>query len=119
FGAGLVGACMGFLWYNSHPAEIFMGDSGALTLGGIIGLFAVILKKEVLLIFLGGIYVIEALSVIIQIISFQFYHKRVFKMAPLHHHYELMGIPESKIIIRFWIIALLLTLFGLSTLKIR
>lgn len=119
FGAGLVGAGLGFLWYNSHPAEIFMGDSGALTLGGLIGLFAVVLKKEILLLVLGGIFVFEALSVIIQIVSFHLYHKRVFRMAPLHHHYELLGIPESKIIIRFWIMALLLTLIGLSTLKIR
>lgn len=119
FGASLIGASLGFLWYNSHPAEIFMGDTGALTLGGIIGLFAVLLKKELLLIILGGIFVVEALSVIIQITFFKIYKKRVFKMAPLHHHYELSGIPESKIIIRFWIVALILTLIGLSTLKIQ
>lgn len=119
FGASLIGASIGFLWYNSHPAEIFMGDTGALTIGGVIGLFSVVLKKEVLLIILGGIYVVEALSVIIQVFSFRVYGKRIFKMAPLHHHYELKGIPESKIIIRFWIIALILTLIGLSTLKIQ
>ncbi len=119
FGGAFMGASMGFLWYNSHPAEIFMGDTGALTLGGIIGLFAVTLKKEILLLILGGIFVIEALSVIIQVVSFKLYKKRVFKMAPLHHHFELKGIPESKIIIRFWIVALIFTLIGLSTLKIQ
>lgn len=119
FGGALIGASLGFLWYNSHPAEIFMGDTGALTLGGIIGLFAVTLKKEILLLILGGVFVIEVLSVIIQVIFFKLYKKRVFKMAPLHHHFELKGIPESKIIIRFWIIALILTLIGLTTLKIQ
>ncbi|MBU1076886.1 MAG: phospho-N-acetylmuramoyl-pentapeptide-transferase [Spirochaetes bacterium] len=119
FGGALIGASLGFLWYNSHPAEIFMGDTGALTLGGIIGLFAVTLKKEILLLILGGIFVIETMSVIIQVVVFKISKKRVFKMAPLHHHFELKGIPESKIIIRFWIIALILTLIGLSTLKIQ
>ncbi len=119
FGGALIGASLGFLWYNSHPAEIFMGDTGALTLGGIIGLFSVVLKKELLLLILGGIFVIEALSVIIQVSYYKLYKKRVFKMAPLHHHYELSGIPESKIIIRFWVIALILTVIGLSTLKIQ
>jgi len=119
FGGALIGASIGFLWYNAHPAEIFMGDTGALSLGGIIGFFAVVLKKEMLLPILGGIFVIEALSVIIQVIFYKLYKKRVFKMAPLHHHFELKGIPESKIIIRFWIVALILTVIGLSTLKIQ
>ena len=119
FGGAMIGASLGFLWYNAHPAEIFMGDSGALTLGGVIGLFSVVLKKELLLLILGGIFVVEALSVIIQVAYYKMYKKRVFKMAPLHHHYELSGVPESKIIIRFWVIALILTLVGLSTLKIQ
>ncbi len=119
FGGALIGASLGFFWYNAHPAEIFMGDTGALTLGGIIGLFAVILKKEILLLIIGGIFVIEALSVIIQVSYYKLYKKRVFKMAPLHHHYELSGIPEAKIITRFLIVAVILTLIGLSTLKIQ
>ncbi len=119
FGAALIGSSLGFLWYNAHPADIFMGDTGALSLGGVIGLYSIILKKEILLLIVGGIFVIEALSVIIQVLSFKLRGKRVFKMAPLHHHYELMGIPESKIIIRFWIVGLILALIGLSTLKIR
>lgn len=119
FGGALIGASLGFLWYNAHPAEIFMGDSGALTLGGVIGLFSVVLKKEILLLIIGGIFVVEALSVIMQVAFFKLYKKRIFKMAPLHHHYELSGIPESKLIIRFWIIAFILTLIGLSTLKIQ
>ncbi len=119
FGGALIGASLGFFWYNAHPAEIFMGDTGALTLGGLIGLFAVILKKEILLLIIGGIFVIEALSVIIQVSYYKLYKKRVFKMAPLHHHYELSGIPEAKIITRFLIVAVILTLIGLSTLKIQ
>ncbi len=119
FGAALIGASLGFLWYNAHPADIFMGDTGALAIGGSIGLFSIILKKELLLLILGGVFVIEALSVIIQVASFKLRGKRVFKMAPLHHHYELLGIPESKIIIRFWIVGLILALIGLTTLKIR
>ncbi len=120
FGAAFIGASLGFLWYNAHPAEIFMGDTGALSLGALIGIFSIVLKKEILLLILGGIFVIEALSVIIQVISFKLTGKRVFKMAPLHHHYELLGLAESKIIIRFWIVGLIFTLVGLSIgLKIR
>ncbi len=119
FGAALIGAALGFLWYNAHPADIFMGDTGALSIGGTIGLFSIVLKKELLLLILGGVFVIEALSVIIQVVSFKLTGKRVFKMAPIHHHYELKGVPESKIIIRVWIIGLILALIGLTTLKIR
>jgi len=120
FGAAFIGASLGFLWYNAHPAEVFMGDTGALSLGGLIGIYAIILKKEILLLILGGIFVIEALSVILQVISFRLTGKRIFKMAPLHHHYELKGMPESKIIIRFWIVGLIFTLIGMSIgLKIR
>ena len=115
----MVGACLGFLWYNAHPAEVFMGDVGSLALGGGIGTVAVITKQEILLLFIGGVFVAEALSVILQVASFKMYGKRIFRMAPLHHHFELQGWSESKIIIRFWIAALVLALFSLSTLKLR
>ncbi len=115
----MVGASLGFLWYNAFPAEIFMGDVGSLALGGAIAAVAVIVKQELLLPFIGGIFVVEALSVILQVASFKFRGKRVFKMAPLHHHFELVGWKESKIIARFWIAALVFALFALSTLKIR
>jgi phospho-N-acetylmuramoyl-pentapeptide-transferase len=114
-----VGAGLGFLWFNAHPAQIFMGDTGSLALGGLLGTIAVIVKQEILLIIVGGIFVVEALSVIIQVTSFKMRGKRVFKMAPLHHHFELSGVPESKIIVRFWIIAIVLVLMTLSTLKLR
>ncbi|HVM32377.1 MAG TPA: phospho-N-acetylmuramoyl-pentapeptide-transferase, partial [bacterium] len=117
--AALVGAGLGFLWFNAHPAQIFMGDTGSLALGGLLGTIAVMVKQEVLLIIVGGIFVAEALSVIIQVTSFKFSGKRVFKMAPLHHHFELSGVPESKLIVRFWIVAIILTLLTLSTLKLR
>ncbi|HET9870594.1 MAG TPA: phospho-N-acetylmuramoyl-pentapeptide-transferase [bacterium] len=117
--AALVGAGLGFLWFNAHPAQIFMGDTGSLALGGLLGTVAVMVKQEVLLIIVGGIFVVEALSVIIQVTSFKFSGKRVFKMAPLHHHFELSGVPESKLIVRFWIVAIILTLLTLSTLKLR
>lgn len=119
FCAALVGACMGFLWFNCFPASIFMGDVGSLAIGGAIGLVAVLIKKEILLVIVGGIFVIEAISVIIQIVSKRFYKKRVFKMAPLHHHFQLSGVPESKIIVRFWIISAILAILTLITLKIR
>ncbi len=119
FCGSMVGASLGFLWYNAHPAEIFMGDVGSLALGGAIGTVAVIIKQELLLIFIGGVFVAEALSVMIQVISFKTRGKRVFKMAPLHHHFELKGWSESKVIIRFWIVAFILALFALSTLKLR
>lgn len=119
FCGAMVGACLGFLWYNAHPAEIFMGDVGSLALGGAIGTVAVVVKQEILLLFIGGIFVAEALSVIMQVASFQLYGRRIFRMAPLHHHYELKGWSESKVIIRFWIASLILALFSLSTLKLR
>jgi phospho-N-acetylmuramoyl-pentapeptide-transferase len=119
FCGAMVGACLGFLWYNAHPAEIFMGDVGSLALGGAIGTVAVVVKQEILLLFIGGIFVAEALSVILQVASFQLYGRRIFRMAPLHHHYELKGWSESKVIIRFWIASLILALFSLSTLKLR
>ncbi len=119
FCGSMVGASMGFLWYNAHPAEVFMGDVGSLALGGAIGTVAVVIKQELLLIFIGGIFVVEALSVMVQVVSFKLRGKRIFRMAPLHHHFELAGWNESKIIIRFWIAALLFALFSLSTLKLR
>ncbi len=119
FMASVGGACLGFLWYNSHPAEVFMGDVGSLALGAAIGSVALIIKQELLLIIVGGIFVLEAMSVIIQVISFKLTGKRVFKMAPLHHHFELSGWSESKVVIRFWIVSLVLALCALSTLKLR
>jgi phospho-N-acetylmuramoyl-pentapeptide-transferase len=117
--ASVVGASLGFLWFNAHPAEIFMGDTGSLSLGGALGTVAVLLKKEVLLVVLGGVLVIEALSVILQVTSFKRTGRRIFRMAPLHHHFELGGWHESKVVVRFWILAVLLALVGLSTLKLR
>ena len=119
FCGALVGASLGFLWYNAHPAEIFMGDVGSLSLGGTLGTIAVIMKQEILLFFVGGIFVIEALSVILQVGSFKLRGKRIFRMAPLHHHFELLGWSESKVIVRFWIAALVFALFALTTLKLR
>jgi phospho-N-acetylmuramoyl-pentapeptide-transferase len=115
----VVGASLGFLWYNSHPAQIFMGDTGSLSLGGALGVIAVLLKRELLLLVIGGIFVAETISVILQVGSFKLWGKRVFKMAPLHHHFELGGWHESKVVVRFWIIAALLVLLGLSTLKLQ
>jgi phospho-N-acetylmuramoyl-pentapeptide-transferase len=119
FCGSMVGASLGFLWYNAHPAEVFMGDVGSLALGGAIGTVAIIIKQELLLVFVGGVFVIEALSVMIQVASFKLRGKRVFLMSPIHHHFELMGWNESKVIIRFWIAALIFALFSLSTLKLR
>jgi phospho-N-acetylmuramoyl-pentapeptide-transferase len=119
FCGAMVGASLGFLWYNAYPAEIFMGDVGSLALGGAIATVAVIIKQELLLPFIGGIFVVEALSVILQVGSYKLRRKRVFKMAPLHHHFELLGWKESKIITRFWIVALVFALFALTTLKLR
>jgi phospho-N-acetylmuramoyl-pentapeptide-transferase len=119
FCGSLAGASLGFLWYNAHPAEMFMGDIGSLALGGAIGIVAVIIKQEILLLSIGGVFVLEALSVIIQVGSFKLTGKRVFRMAPLHHHFELLGWSESKIIVRFWIVALVFALFSLTTLKLR
>jgi phospho-N-acetylmuramoyl-pentapeptide-transferase len=119
FCGAMMGASLGFLWYNAHPAEIFMGDVGSLALGGAIGTVAVIIKQELLLLFIGGVFVLEALSVILQVASFKMRGKRIFRMAPLHHHFELAGWKESKVIIRFWIAGLLFALFALTTLKLR
>jgi len=115
----LIGASIGFLWFNACPAEMFMGDTGSLSLGGIIGLMALILKKEILLIFIGGVFVLEVLSVIIQVASFKLTGKRVFRMSPLHHHFEKLGWKETKVVTRFWIIGGLFVIFSLSTLKIQ
>jgi phospho-N-acetylmuramoyl-pentapeptide-transferase len=119
FCGSVVGATMGFLWYNAHPAQIFMGDVGSLALGGAIGTVAVLIKQELLLPMIGGVFVIEALSVMVQVISFKLTGKRVFRMAPLHHHFELAGWNESQVVIRFWIMAIFFALFSLSTLKLR
>ena len=117
--AAVVGASLGFLWFNTHPAEIFMGDTGSLSLGGALGTVAILLKKELLLVILGGVLVMEAMSVILQVWSFRRSGRRLFRMAPLHHHFELQGWHESKVVVRFWILAVLLAMVGLSTLKLR
>ncbi len=118
--AAAVGAALGFLWFNSHPAEVFMGDTGSLALGGTLGAVAILIKKELLLVIVGGVFVIEVLSVILQVASYRYRGgKRIFKMAPIHHHFELSGWPETKVVIRFWIIGALFALLTLSTLKIR
>ena len=119
FCGALVGASLGFLWYNAHPAEMFMGDVGSLALGGAIATVAILIKQELLLVIVGGVFVIEAASVVIQVVSFKLRGKRVFKMAPLHHHFELSGWEEPKVITRFLIIAILFALFSLTTLKLR
>jgi phospho-N-acetylmuramoyl-pentapeptide-transferase len=119
FCGAMVGAALAFLWYNAHPADVFMGDVGSLSLGGAVGTVAVIVKQEILLFFIGGVFVIEALSVILQVASFKLTGKRIFRMAPLHHHFELIGWSESKIIVRFWIASLVFALFALTTLKLR
>jgi phospho-N-acetylmuramoyl-pentapeptide-transferase len=119
FCGAMMGAAIGFLWYNAHPAEVFMGDVGSLALGGAIGTVAVMIKQELLLPFIGGVFVIEALSVILQVGSYKLRKKRIFKMAPIHHHFELLGWSESKIIVRFWIASLVFALFALTTLKLR
>jgi phospho-N-acetylmuramoyl-pentapeptide-transferase len=119
FCGALVGSSLGFLWYNAHPAELFMGDVGSLALGGSIGMVAVAIKQEILLFFIGGVFVLEALSVILQVLSFRLTGKRIFRMSPLHHHFELGGWSESKTIVRFWIVALVFALFSLTTLKLR
>ena len=119
FAGSLVGAALGFLWYNAHPAQVFMGDTGSLSLGGALGLLAVLVKRELLLIVVGGIFVAETLSVAIQVLSFKYRGKRVFRMAPLHHHFELLGWPETRVVVRFWIIGILLGLVTLSTVKLQ
>ena len=120
FCGALAGAGLGFLWFNAYPAQIFMGDVGSLPLGAALGTVAVITKQEILLLLVGGLFVIEALSVIFQVSFFKATHgRRIFKMAPLHHHFELKGWPEPKVIVRFWIIAITLALISMSTLKLR
>ena len=119
FCGSLVGASLGFLWYNSYPADIFMGDVGSLALGGALGTVAILIKQELLLPIVGGVFVLEALSVILQVASFKLTGKRIFKMAPLHHHFELIGWSEPKVITRFLIVAIIFALFSLTTLKLR
>jgi phospho-N-acetylmuramoyl-pentapeptide-transferase len=115
----MTGASLGFLWYNTHPAEIFMGDVGSLSLGSGMATVAVLIKQEILLLFVGGVFALEALSVMLQVGSYKMRGKRIFKMAPLHHHFEALGWQESKIIVRFWIAGLVMALFALTTLKLR
>jgi phospho-N-acetylmuramoyl-pentapeptide-transferase len=114
-----VGACIGFLWFNAHPAEVFMGDVGSLSLGGVVAVISLIIKKEILILIIGGVFVLEIASVIIQVLSFKLRGKRVFKMAPLHHHFELSGWAETRVVIRFWILGGLFAIIALSTLKIQ
>jgi phospho-N-acetylmuramoyl-pentapeptide-transferase len=115
----MFGASLGFLWYNAYPADVFMGDVGSLGLGGALGTLAVITKHEIVLAVVGGIFVIETISVMLQVASFKLTGKRVFKMAPIHHHFELKGWPEPRVIVRFWIIGIFLALLSLATLKVR
>ncbi|RLB11770.1 MAG: phospho-N-acetylmuramoyl-pentapeptide-transferase, partial [Deltaproteobacteria bacterium] len=120
FCGSVIGAGLGFLWYNAYPAEVFMGDVGSLSLGAALGLVAVITKQEIVFVIIGGIFVVEAVSVISQVIYFKITGgKRIFRMAPIHHHFEMKGWPETKVIVRFWIISIILALLGLSTLKLR
>jgi phospho-N-acetylmuramoyl-pentapeptide-transferase len=119
FAGALFGACLGFLWYNAHPAQVFMGDTGSLALGGCLGTMAILVKREFLLVIVGGLFVLETLSVVIQVLSFKWRGKRVFKMAPLHHHFELSGWRETQVVIRFWIVAILLALVTLTTVKLQ
>ncbi|MDI6640778.1 MAG: phospho-N-acetylmuramoyl-pentapeptide-transferase, partial [Elusimicrobiota bacterium] len=119
FLASMVGAGLGFLWFNGYPAEVFMGDTGSLFLGGSIGLVAVFVKQELVLIIVGGIFVIEVLSVVLQVLSYKRYKKRIFLMSPIHHHFELAGLPEPKVTVRFWIVGIVLALIALSSLKLR
>ncbi|MBX9297115.1 phospho-N-acetylmuramoyl-pentapeptide-transferase [Chromobacterium vaccinii] len=119
FCAAMCGACLGFLWFNAYPAQVFMGDVGALALGAALGAVAVIVRQEIVLFLMGGLFVMEALSVMIQVTSFKLTGKRVFRMAPLHHHFELKGWKETQVVVRFWIVTMMLVLIGLSTLKLR
>ena len=119
FGGAFVGACLGFLWYNTYPAQIFMGDTGSMLLGGSLGLVAVLVRQEIIYFVMSGIFVVETLSVILQVGSYKLFKRRIFLMAPLHHHFELKGIPEPKVIVRFWIVTFVLVAIGLMTLKIR
>jgi phospho-N-acetylmuramoyl-pentapeptide-transferase len=115
----LAGAGLAFLWFNAYPAEVFMGDVGALALGAALGVIAVIVRQEIVLFIMGGVFVIETLSVVLQVASFKLTGRRIFRMAPLHHHYELKGWKENQVVVRFWIITMMLVLVGLSTLKLR
>jgi phospho-N-acetylmuramoyl-pentapeptide-transferase len=119
FCAAMVGAGLGFLWFNTYPAQVFMGDVGALALGAALGCVAVLVRQELVLLIMGGVFVAETLSVVVQVASYKLRGKRVFLMAPIHHHYELKGWPEPRIIVRFWIITVFLVLVGIATLKIR
>jgi phospho-N-acetylmuramoyl-pentapeptide-transferase len=119
FCAALVGSGLGFLWFNTYPAMVFMGDMGALALGAALGIVAVLVRQEVVLVIMGGVFVIETLSVMIQVLSFKLTGRRIFRMAPIHHHFELKGWPEPRVIVRFWIISVILVLCGLATLKLR
>ena len=119
FCGAIIGACLGFLWFNAPPAKIFMGDTGSLSLGGSLGAVGIITKHEIVLAITGGLFVLEALSVMVQVISFRLTGKRIFRMAPIHHHFEKKGWPESTVVIRFWIISIILAMIGLATLKLR
>ena len=119
FLGSIIGACLGFLWFNAPPAKIFMGDTGSLALGGSLGTVGIITKHEIVLAITGGLFVLEAVSVIVQVLSYKLTGKRVFKMAPIHHHFEKKGWPESTVVIRFWIISIILAMIGLATLKLR
>ena len=119
FCSALVGAGLGFLWFNTYPAQVFMGDVGALALGAVLGVVAVVVRQELVLLIMGGIFVAETLSVMLQVASFKMTGKRIFRMAPLHHHFELKGWPEPRVIVRFWILSVILVLVGLASLKIR
>jgi phospho-N-acetylmuramoyl-pentapeptide-transferase len=119
FCSTLVGAGLGFLWFNTYPAQVFMGDIGALALGAALGVVAVIVRQEIVLFVMGGVFVMETVSVVLQVGSYKLRGKRIFKMAPIHHHFELKGWAEPKVIVRFWIITVILVLVGLATLKVR
>jgi phospho-N-acetylmuramoyl-pentapeptide-transferase len=117
--SALAGAGLGFLWFNTYPAQIFMGDVGALSLGAALGVVAVMIRHEIVLVIMGGVFVMETVSVMLQVASFKLTGKRIFRMAPIHHHFELKGWPEPRVIVRFWIITIILVLIGLATLKFR
>lgn len=119
FCAAMCGACLGFLWFNAHPAQVFMGDVGALALGAALGTVAVIVRQEIVLFIMGFVFVMEALSVMLQVASFKLTGRRLFRMAPLHHHFELKGWKETQVVVRFWIVTMMLVLAGLATLKLR
>lgn len=119
FCAALIGAGLGFLWFNTYPALVFMGDVGSLALGAVLGVIAILVRQEIVLFIMGGIFVMETLSVILQVGSYKLRKQRIFRMAPIHHHYELKGWPEPRVIVRFWILSIIFVLVGLATLKLR